>query len=140
MEITEVRVYLTSDTSDGLMACVSVVLDGCFLIKDIKVILSRDGHYLIVAMPYRSLMDRCESCNGRNNVLARYCCWCGDDLPDNRAKKRDNGKSLLYSDIAHPVTKECRELFRTAILKEYHRMKERGECEEAKEECEKEID
>ena len=49
MEITEVKVFILGE--EKLKAFVSVVLDHCFMINDIKVIQGRDG--LFISMPSR---------------------------------------------------------------------------------------
>lgn len=53
MEITEVRVVLVDDPK--LKAYVSITLDGCFVIRDLKVIDGGDG--LFVAMPSKRRKD-----------------------------------------------------------------------------------
>ena len=49
MEITEVKIFLVDE--EKLRAFVSIVLDQCFMINDIKVIQGRDG--LFISMPSR---------------------------------------------------------------------------------------
>jgi stage V sporulation protein G len=49
MEITDVKIFLVGE--EKLKAFVSIVLDGCFMINDIKVIEGRDG--LFISMPSR---------------------------------------------------------------------------------------
>ena len=49
MEITEVKVFPVKE--DKLRAFVSIVLDECFMVNDIKVISGRDG--LFISMPSR---------------------------------------------------------------------------------------
>jgi stage V sporulation protein G len=49
MEITEVKVFPVSE--DKLKAFVSIVLDACFMVNDIKVIRGKDG--LFISMPSR---------------------------------------------------------------------------------------
>ena len=49
MQITEVKVFPVSE--DKLKAFVSIVLDSCFMINDIKVISGREG--LFISMPSR---------------------------------------------------------------------------------------
>ena len=49
MEITEVKIFLVDE--EKLRAFVSIVLDKCFMINDIKVIQGRDG--LFISMPSR---------------------------------------------------------------------------------------
>jgi stage V sporulation protein G len=49
VEITEVKVFLVNE--DKLKAFVSIVLDQCFMVNDIKVIQGREG--LFISMPSR---------------------------------------------------------------------------------------
>lgn len=49
MEITEVKVFPVNE--DKLKAFVSIVVDQCFMVNDIKVIQGRDG--LFISMPSR---------------------------------------------------------------------------------------
>ncbi len=49
MRVTEVKVFPVSD--DKLKAFVSVVIDHCFMVNDIKVIEGRDGRF--ISMPSR---------------------------------------------------------------------------------------
>jgi len=49
MRVTEVKVFPVAD--DKLKAFVSVVLDNCFMVNDIKVIEGRDGRF--ISMPSR---------------------------------------------------------------------------------------
>lgn len=49
MEITEVKIFLVNE--EKLKAFVSIVLDKCFMINDIKVIQGREG--LFISMPSR---------------------------------------------------------------------------------------
>ncbi|MFH1743097.1 MAG: septation regulator SpoVG [bacterium] len=55
MEITEVKIYPISRGDDKLKAFVTLVLDGCFIIRDLKVIQGNNG--LFVAMPSRKRAD-----------------------------------------------------------------------------------
>jgi len=54
MEITEVRVFPVKD-DDKLKAFVSIVLDNCFIISDIKVINGNKG--LFISMPSKKRKD-----------------------------------------------------------------------------------
>ena len=49
LEITDIKIYLVDE--EKLKAFVSIVLDGCFMINDVKVINGREG--LFVSMPSR---------------------------------------------------------------------------------------
>ncbi len=53
MEITEVKVYPVNE--DRLKAYVTITLDNCFVVRDLKVILGNEG--LFVAMPSKKRKD-----------------------------------------------------------------------------------
>lgn len=53
MEITEVHVYLAEE--EHVMAYVSIVLDECFIVRDLKVI--EMGEKLVVVMPSKKTKD-----------------------------------------------------------------------------------
>ena len=54
MEITEVRIFLVD--RDRLRAIVSITLDNCFVIKDLKIIRGSNGHF--VEMPTKRRGDQ----------------------------------------------------------------------------------
>lgn len=124
MEITEVRVKLTSNQSDRVRAFCSVTFDREFVVRDIKVIEGTGG--LFVAMPSRKISDHCPKCRGKNHLRAKYCNECGAKLRDNRAPRDGAGRSKLHADIAHPINMSCRERLQTAILAEYDAEVERS--------------
>lgn len=53
MEITEVKVYPVNE--DRLKAYVTITIDNCFVIRDLKIIQGHDG--LFVAMPSKKRKD-----------------------------------------------------------------------------------
>ncbi len=53
MEITEIRVFPVGE--DKLKAFVSIILDGCFVVSDIKIIQGNSG--LFVSMPSKKRKD-----------------------------------------------------------------------------------
>ncbi|MGI6455607.1 MAG: septation regulator SpoVG [bacterium] len=55
MEITEVKVYPVRKADDKLKAFATIILDDCFVIRDLKVINGNSG--LFVAMPSRKKAD-----------------------------------------------------------------------------------
>ncbi len=55
MEITEVKVYPVKKPDDKLKAFVTIILDDCFVIRDLKIINGNSG--LFVAMPSRKKTD-----------------------------------------------------------------------------------
>lgn len=55
MEITEVKVYPVRKADDKLKAFATIILDDCFVVRDLKVINGNSG--LFVAMPSRKKAD-----------------------------------------------------------------------------------
>ena len=117
MQITEVRVKLMEDPHERLMAFCSITLDGCFVVRDLKLIQGKSGPF--VAMPSRKLTDRCPRCHTKNHLRASYCNQCGARLHDDRAVKDDEGRAKLYADIAHPINSGCRELIQNDVVRAY---------------------
>jgi stage V sporulation protein G len=117
MEITEIRIKLMDDPSERLQAFCSITLDGCFVIRDLKIIQGTRGSF--VAMPSRKLMDRCPRCSCKNHLRARFCNDCGCELHEERASKADDGRAKLYADIAHPINSECRERIQANVIVAY---------------------
>ena len=124
MEITETRVKLVDDSTDRLKAYCSITIDGCFVVRDLKVIEGASG--LFVAMPSRKLAARCPNCGYKNHLRARFCNDCGNKLTDTRAFKAAD-RNKLHADVAHPINTECRKFIQTRVIEEYQ-----AECERAK--------
>ena len=122
MEISEVRVKLVNRSTDRLKAYCSMTIDGCFVIRDLKIIDGTNG--LFVAMPSRKLSSRCGSCSAKNHLRARYCNECGSKLDD--AHKSRQARTKLHADIAHPISAECREFLQTRVIAEYEAELERS--------------
>jgi len=55
MQITEVKVYPVRKDDDKLKAFATIILDDCFVVRDLKVINGNSG--LFVAMPSRKKAD-----------------------------------------------------------------------------------
>ncbi|QDT65033.1 SpoVG family protein [Calycomorphotria hydatis] len=117
MEITEVRIKLMEDSQERLLAFCSITLDGCFVIRDLKII--QGGRGIFVAMPSRKLTDHCPRCHSKNHLRAAHCNQCGAKLSDERADKDDEGRAKLYADIAHPINAECREMIQNEVVAAY---------------------
>lgn len=123
MEISEVRVKLVNASTDRLKAYCSVTIDGCFVVRDLKIIDGANG--LFVAMPSRKLSSRCSSCSAKNHLRAHYCNECGTKLGDGR---RPRGvRTKLHADIAHPINAECRQFVQSKVIEEFE-----AECERSK--------
>lgn len=121
MEITEVRIKLMDDPNDRLQGFCSITFDGCFVIRDLKIIQGTKGPF--VAMPSRKLTDRCGNCGTKNHLRARFCNDCGAELEEERAIKDDDGRAKLYADIAHPINSGCRDMIQTKVLESFAREK-----------------
>lgn len=117
MQITEVRIKLMDESQERLQAFCSITLDGCFVVRDLKIINGTKGPF--VAMPSRKLTDRCGRCSAKNCLRAVYCSQCGVKLPESRAARNHEGRSKLYADIAHPINTHCRELIQQQVLQAY---------------------
>jgi len=118
VEITEVRIKLMDDPHDRLQAFCSITFDGCFVIRDLKIIQGAKGPF--VAMPSRKLTDRCPNCQCKNHLRAQHCNQCGTKLDEERATKDTDGRAKLYADIAHPINSECRELIQEHVIKAFN--------------------
>lgn len=117
MEISEIRIKLMNDPGDRLQAFCSITFNGCFVIRDLKIIQGIKGSF--VAMPSRKLTDRCPRCSSKNHLRAHYCSDCGARLHPDRAVKDNDGRAKLYADIAHPINSECRELIQRRVVQAY---------------------
>jgi len=117
LEVTEVRVKLLDGDIDKLLAFCTITLNGCFVVRDLKIIDGPDGPF--VAMPSRKLGDRCPDCREKNPFRARYCSECGRKLGSQRAPKDSDGHAKLFADIAHPISADCRQSLEDAVMKAY---------------------
>lgn len=104
MRITNVRILLPDpcDTT-GLMAGGCIVFDREFVLNEVKMVAGLHGPFL--TMPTRWRMDHCPNpkCRKKNQLLARFCNWCGGPLAENRGTLGSNGRIKLEDDIAHPL-------------------------------------
>ena len=115
MEITEVKIFPVSE--EKLKAYVTIVLDGCFVVRDLKIIGGPSGPF--VAMPSRKLCSHCHGCGFKNPLRAAYCNQCGVKLAAAALPRDDDGRLRLYADIAHPINAACRELIERRVVSEY---------------------
>ena len=117
MEITEVRIKLMEDSEDRLRAFCSITLDGCFVVRDLKIIEGSQGPF--VAMPSRKLTGRCHRCSHKNHLRSHYCNQCGTRLRESREQRDEDAHGKLYADVAHPINQACRDLIQSRVVEEY---------------------
>jgi len=125
VEISEVRIKLMDDPHDRLQAFCSITFDGCFVIRDLKIIQGAKGPF--VAMPSRKLTDRCPKCHCKNHLRSLFCNQCGAKLDEERATRGQDGRAKLYADIAHPINSLCREHVQARVLDDYEQEKVRAQ-------------
>jgi len=116
MEVTEVRVKMADNRSEKLRGYATVTIDGCFVVRDLKIISGTSG--LFVAMPSRKLTSRCHRCRCKNHLRAQFCNECGTKLRPARAQTDERGRAKLHADIAHPINQTCRDLIESTVLRE----------------------
>lgn len=116
MEITEIRIKLMESSEDRLRAFCSITIDGCFVVRDLKIIDGANGPF--VAMPSRKLTGHCGRCHHKNHLRAQYCNNCGNKLSFDQENNYDSPQKL-YADVAHPINSECRELIQKAVIEEF---------------------
>lgn len=119
--ITNVRIKLFPghrENGERLIAFAKITLDDAFVVGDMKLIESDRG--LFVSMPSRKIADRCAQCHFKNPLMAAYCNRCGNELGLARPKPDQWGQIKLYADVAHPITKGCREMIEMAVFHAYH--------------------
>ncbi|NNJ26459.1 SpoVG family protein [Alienimonas chondri] len=120
MKITDVRVKLApgADAAGGeagrLLAFCSITLDGCFVVRDLKLIRGEQGAF--VAMPSRKITARCDECGGKNPLRANYCGDCGAAQNDPESTSGGDGRQKLYADIAHPINAGCRTELESSVV------------------------
>ncbi len=117
VEITEVRIKLMEESEDRLRAFCSITFDGCFVVRDLKIIEGTQGPF--VAMPSRKLTNRCSRCGNKNAMRSNYCNNCGVRLRENREARDEDTPNKLYADVAHPINQACRDLIQQHVVAEY---------------------
>ncbi len=111
LKITDVAVQLAPGNQDRLRGFCCVTFEGCFVVRDIKIINGPNG--LFVAMPSRKIMAACQTCRTKNHLHAKFCNNCGTGLP---AMIPTGERVKMHCDVAHPINAECRQYVEREIL------------------------
>lgn len=125
MEITDVRIKLSNREGDRLKAYCSIIFDGEFVVRDVRVVEGTNG--LFVAMPSRKPTLPCPQCGYRNPVSSKFCNHCGagmiaqEPAPDSETRIRG------HRDIAHPITPSCREMLQKRVIEAYQAEHDKAE-------------
>lgn len=120
MNVSEVRIKLAKDCSNTkLHAFADVVLDDCFVVRDLKIV--HVNGRLIVFMPSRKRYYHCPKCSEKNQVFAKFCNHCGEKLPEDLADSAIHGRIVAYEEIAYPITTRCRHDIERAVMAFYRR-------------------
>lgn len=117
MNVTEVRVKLSSDDDDKLLGYCSITLNNSFVIKDLKIIQGENSPF--IAMPSRKITDKCNKCGFKNHLRAKYCNECGGKQNPNRAEVDDRGRAKLHFDLVHPIRSDVRDYVHGMIIDAY---------------------
>jgi stage V sporulation protein G len=122
MKITEIRIHLAdrrSPAAERVAAYASILIDGGFAVRDIRLIEGERG--LFLAFPSRKLSDHCPECDHKTPYQDAYCGRCGGRLPEGRKAPRLDaaGRECRYTDVAHPINQECRRRIEDALLEAY---------------------
>ncbi len=125
MEITDVRIKLSTKKGNRVKAFATITLDNSFVVRDMRIIEGRSG--LFIAMPSRPLKEPCPKCGYRNPVRGKYCSGCGGELTVN--VRADMDDKSLHRDVAHPITQEMRDYIHNKIIEAYKLELEKGGSE-----------
>jgi stage V sporulation protein G len=93
VKITEVKVFPRKDDDKKLKAFVTITIDDCFVVRNLKIIEGSKG--LFVAMPSRKIEKKA----GESESV--------------------DGVHFDHRDIAHPITSECRDYIQKTVLDAY---------------------
>lgn len=111
MKITEIRMRLpVSDGRSTVLAYVTLVFDGAFVVHDLRLIRGPRGPF--VAMPDRPATLPCDWCQLAMPRRAKYCMSCGTKL-------LPRGDGPDWVDVAHPICSVLRSRIQEAVMAEF---------------------
>ncbi len=114
--ITEVQIKLAGQETrdDRCLAYVTIVLDSCFIIYDIRIVRGREDHW-VVAMPDRPARIVCKHCGVKIAISSEFCNRCGQQQP------AVVPGSKRFDSVCNPITQECRTSMDKTILDAYEK-------------------
>lgn len=115
MEITDVRIKLSTKKGNRVKAFATITFDNAFVVRDLRIIEGHSG--LFVAMPSRPLKNPCPKCGYRNPVRGKFCAGCGSELKITESSETDDKN--LHRDVAHPITQEMRDYIHNKTIDAY---------------------
>lgn len=118
MKVTEIRVFPKEGADKKLKAYATVTFDGCFVVRNIKVINGNTA--LFIAMPSKKARHPCPRCRAKNEAGMKYCGQCSAALPLKPSVDPAEDAKNEHRDLAHPVTQEFRDYLQGEVLKAYH--------------------
>lgn len=118
MEITEVGIRLATEQNERLRAFCYIVIDGSFVVSDLKVV--QGAKRLFVAMPSRRRTFHCPRCSFKNYLTAHFCSECGFRFSSSGGESSVEPQRLFF-DVAHPISNQCREMISECVLSAYKR-------------------
>ena len=101
MNITEVQIKLNTGDDKRLLGYCSIVFDGCFVVRDLKIIQGDSG--IFIAMPSKVARKHCPDCGQKNPINAKYCSECGEAFVHEHPPER------RFEDIAFPTSRQARQ-------------------------------
>jgi len=115
MEITDVRIKLSTKKGNRVKAFATITFDNAFVVRDLRIIEGHSG--LFIAMPSRPLKEPCGKCGYRNPVRGKFCAGCGSELKVVETTEMDDKN--LHRDVAHPITQEMRDYIHNKVIDAY---------------------
>lgn len=120
MDLTEIHIKLADshERNDRIRAYVTVVVGAELVVRDLKIVETQGGR-LLVCMPNRELRSACPTCHVKVGVRARYCPWCGSELPADRGWTDPKGRTNHFTDVCHPINAAVRADFDGQVIEAY---------------------
>lgn len=121
MRVTEFLIKLPNQCErvhrPQLLAYASAVFDEQLAVHDFRLV--QGDSRIVLAMPSRKLTTACAACGRKVEWGDYYCCACGARLPRVLPERREDGRSALYADLAHPVHSPFRRYLEAEALAAY---------------------